>query len=328
MKRMRKLIAGVLCLSFVLSFAGCSDKTKKDNEQTDETQKPEYKETWVIEPSIEADNIFSLPLYKFNDKTNHYDVTYGDAYVIEKDGKFGFIDSNGKIIVEPKYDSIETCHCTDGYIATVKPEGSYSTTYKINASFGENWMYPHNPEECIAYTYKWNVALDKIHIQLGEEEVDGENYLPEAVFLDNGKFALAVNGELKSEEYDDAGIFTGGLVAMKKGDKWGYINSKGETVIPFEYEAAEGHSLNGMAPTPYEVSEGFVTVIKGDKSGVLKADGSEVIPCQYQKLTTVHDGRVFATNDGGVWGLLLVDEAISNGIANEMSQQETTETTQ
>ncbi len=330
MKIFKKLIAAVLCLSFVISFAGCSKKGKEDDSQSDSSQQFRYTETWVIEPSIEADNIFALPLYTFNEDTNHYDVTYGDAYIVEKDGKFGFIDSNGKIVIEPKYDSIDTCHCTDGYIATVKSGENHATSYKINFSFEENWAYPHNPEECAPYTYRWNTALDKVHIQKGEDvQADGENLLPEAVLLDSGKFSIAVNGQLKAkEEYDAAGIYTGGIIAVKKGDKWGYIDSNGETVIPFEYSVAENHSLDGLTLTPYEANEGFVTLIKDGKYGVMKADGTQVIPCSYNKLTVVHDGRVFATKDGSVWGVLLADKAISDSIVNDATEESTTEATE
>lgn len=34
------------------------------------------------------------------------------------------------------------------------------------------------------------------------------------------------------EQYDELGIFNDGYAAVRKGDKWGYINTKGEEVIP------------------------------------------------------------------------------------------------
>ena len=36
--------------------------------------------------------------------------------------------------------------------------------------------------------------------------------------------------------YDDASYFTEGLALVKKGDKYGYINDKNETVLPFIYD--------------------------------------------------------------------------------------------
>ena len=39
------------------------------------------------------------------------------------------------------------------------------------------------------------------------------------------------------EKYDELGIFNGGYAAVKRGNKWGYINTKGEEVIPTSLDA-------------------------------------------------------------------------------------------
>ncbi len=326
MKCIKRVFAICLCLLLVVGLCACGDKEKDGKNKTDSAQKIEYKETWVIEPSIEADNIFSLPLCRFNGDTNHYDVNYGDCYVIEKDGKFGFINSNGEVVVEPKYDTIETCICTDGYIATIKPDGSYRTTYTIDSSFEEIWSYPHNCEEFSGYTYSWNTALEKVVVQKGDDQADDGAYLPETVKTDNGKYAVASGDKLHgSADYDASGVFTGGLVAVSKGGKWGYVDASGQQVIPFEYDAVNSYSALGVSSTPYECSEGYVTVLKGGKYGVFKSDGTQVVPCQYTALTTVHDGRAFASNDGGVWGILLIDKLISDGIASQTTTQSRTQ---
>ncbi len=341
MNIIRPLISIVLCLSLLVCFAACGKKEENNKADSDNAPENKYTEKWVIEPSIEADAIYTLPLCVFNEETNHYDITYGDVFIIEKDGKSGFINSNGDIIVEPKYDTIETCICKEGYIVSIKPEGSYRTTYTVDSSFNEIWSYPHSCEEFDGYEYLWDAAANKVMVKKVNSQRSSDAYLPEAVKLDNGKYAVASNGKLCSNaDYDAAGIFTGGLVALSKGGKWGYVNSEGKQIIPFEYDAVPGYSATGNGNTPYECSENYVTVFKNGKYGVVKSDGTQVIPCQYTALTTVHDGRVFASNDGGVWGLLLVDESISNGIASdtkvteptekssESSVEETTESTQ
>lgn len=313
MKSFKCLTAVVLCFALLLCFSACGEK--QADTQSEKTQKTEYTEKWVVEPSIVADNIYSLPLCTFNEETNHYDVNYGDVYVIEKDGKLGFINSNGEIVVEPKYNTVETCICTDGYIATIKPEGSYRSTYKIDSSFNELWMYPHSCEEFEGYTYLWNAGLNTVSVQNGDVQADGGAYLPEAVGLDSGKYAVVSAGKIQGEtDYDAAGVFTGGVVAMSKGSKWGYVNALGETVIPFSYDAVPDYSATGNGNTPYECSENYITVLKDGKYGIFKADGTQVVPCNYRSLTTVHDGRAFVSNDGGVWGILLIDETVSNGI--------------
>ncbi len=316
MNSFKKFIAIVLSSVLVFLFAACGQKEKP--KEQDKTQKTEYIENWVIEPSIIADKIYSLPLCSFNEETNHYDVTFGDAYTFEKNGKLGFIDSNGNVVIEPKYDTITTCPCTKGYIATIKPENSYRTTYTIDLSFQEMWSYPHKCDGSSAYTYIWNSSSQSVSVQNSETQVSGGALLPEAVETDGGNYAIAANGKIQSqEEYSNAGIFTGGVVAVEKDGKWGYVNWTGEKIIPFSYDAIEGYSATGKEDTPYECSEGYITVLKDGKYGVFSSDGKEVIPCRYKHMTTVHDGRVFVSNDGNVWGVLLVDKSISQGIKYE-----------
>lgn len=330
MKQIRNLLCFVICAATVFLLASCGKKEETkpaSSEQTLETTQVNYTEKWVLEPSIEADKIYSLPLCVFNDDTNHYDVSFGSVYIIEKDGKLGFIDSNGKIIIEPKYDTVETCTCTEGYIATVKPEGSYRETYNINLSFEELWSYPHKCEEFDGFIYEWNQQENKAET-VREGYKTRNAVMPETVKdSQSGKYALALPGKLAGDyTYDTAGVFTGGLVALSKGGKWGYLDYSGKTVIPFEYDAVEGYGALGITDTAYESSEGYVTVLKDGQYGIFRTDGEQVVPCRYKALTTVCDGRVFALSDNGMWGILEIDKTVSDGITKESeSQQETQE---
>lgn len=59
------------------------------------------------------------------------------------------------------------------------------------------------------------------------------------------------------------------MAAVKKGDKWGFINENGEPVIPMEYDEA-GYFKEGLA-----------CVGKGDKYGFIDKQGKVVIPIKY-----------------------------------------------
>lgn len=326
----------VLCILFaavmMLQFTSCGKKNRSESddsteEKTEQTIK--YKEKWVLSPSIQAQSVFSLPMVKFNENTNHYDVTYGENYVIEKDGKFGLIDSNGSLVISPEFDTITTCMCYDGYIVTVKEGEYYTSTYHIDSSNQKLWAYPHTCRGFSGNAFRWDSSTSSVSsLNINGDAVYSTGlvpFLPETMQIAEGsalteKYALVNSGKKVNEtDYSGAGVFTGGVAAVKnESGKWGYIDSNGKTVIPFEFDAVEGYNaLHYETSTPFECSEGYLTVFKNGKYGIYTADGDMIVPCQYTCLSTVHDGRAYASMDGSSWGILCVDEKISNGIETD-----------
>lgn len=115
--------------------------------------------------------------------------------------------------------------------------------------------------------------------------------------------------------YDDAFPFSEGLAAIKKDDKWGYINLKGEEVIiPLKYDFA-GSFHNGYAivrqygkwgyidmkgneiipPEKYdfvgEFSEGLAIVCLRDKYGFMNKDGQVVVEPKYDLVWDFTSGK-------------------------------------
>lgn len=68
------------------------------------------------------------------------------------------------------------------------------------------------------------------------------------------------------EKYDQLGIFSEGYAAVRKGEKWGYINAKGEEVIPVNIDA---HCVGRF-------SEGLAFVAHGTEFSVIDKKGNVV----------------------------------------------------
>lgn len=338
-----KRIICLLCVAvIVFQFSSCKSKNTAATEETTQVVKTnntaDYTENWVLSPTINAQSIFSLPITTFNENTNHYDVSFGENYVIEKDGKFGIIDSNGVIVIDPEFDTITTCLCYNGYIATIKEGEYYTTTYHINSANQKLWTYEHTCTGFNGKCYRWNNSSSSVQsiYTSGETSysVNLTPYLPETMQVSDGsaltdKFAFVVSGKkINTTDYTGAGVFTGGVAAVKDANgKWGYVDSTGKTVLPFEFSAVEGYNaLKYNVSTPFECSEGYLTVCKNGKYGIYTADGDLVVPCQYTCLSTVHNGRAYASTDGNTWGILCVDEKISNGIKPDENMSTTTAT--
>lgn len=79
------------------------------------------------------------------------------------------------------------------------------------------------------------------------------------------------------------GGFSNGVAALKKNGKWGYINTDGDVVIPFEYDSA------------LTFSEGLAAVEKNGKWGYIDINNNAIIPLEYIYATSMVDGS------GVVW---------------------------
>lgn len=111
-----------------------------------------------------------------------------------------------------------------------------------------------NRKEYIAPDYIYeDVALD----ELGRCAVNG------AVFAkENGQYYLMdYTGKKAETSFDDANPFfeKDGFAAVKKGEKWGFVNAAGDVLINFIYDDAGSSSL-GLAPVKIGDLWGYITL--------------------------------------------------------------------
>jgi hypothetical protein len=78
------------------------------------------------------------------------------------------------------------------------------------------------------------------------------------------------------------------LIPVKSGEKWGYINKKGEYVINPQFQNADFFH------------EGLARVVSSDgKTGYISEDGKYAIPAKYKSGTSFSDDLAFVVSDGG-----------------------------
>src|SRR5690606_30793943 len=100
---------------------------------------------------------------------------------------------------------------------------------------------------------------------------------------DNGKVGYKKNGNIIiAAQYEAADEhFNDGLAAVKLQKKWGYINEKGEVVIPLKYDWM------------FEFSEGFCAVRIDNKCGFIDKSGRTVIALKYDDTKDFSEGLAF-----------------------------------
>lgn len=91
-----------------------------------------------------------------------------------------------------------------------------------------------------------------------------------------------------------------GLIRAKKGDKWGFIDLKGQWAIPPQFLE------EGEFPPVSAFYEGRARVIRSGKSGFIDTEGNWVVEPTYEEVAFFKEGRAMVKQNGK-WGVIDLD---------------------
>ena len=333
MKRneVKRALSILLCLvSVLMIFTSCTKKAKEVSAVPEDTSQKALE--WIIEPCIKAEKISALINADFNENTNHYDLNISKYFSVKYDGKCGLIDAYGCNVLDAKYDKIFAIRNGDDFIGL---KGSAQTYIHSDSLQTEPAYRKYNSNK---YEYYYNKSENKLMFaknssgDISARKVD--IVLPEVVIgvKDNDYTADGTYGlysgkkELTSMQYSYAGYFNDGVAAVKKGNKWGYIDSQGKTVIPFEMDAVKGYNAFSGEDTPYESSEGYVCVCQNGKFAYFTNKGVKLCDFIYDDATPCVNGRAYVLYDGK-WGIVFLGEAKTVSDELPSTSRKTTTTT-
>lgn len=173
------------------------------------------------------------------------DYTYieylpGDYFIVERDSKSGIIDSNGKSVIELKYDSISRINETD----ILQME-----TNKNIALYNLNMKEIVSMDNAIVKEVKDEKAYILLYSDTDFKYFDkkGNILTSQNLFENNSLFAKNINGKWGFVDKDgnlkvqnDYELVTDfnkyGFAGIKKDGKWGSINQNGEVVQEPTYD--------------------------------------------------------------------------------------------
>jgi WG containing repeat len=241
---------------------------------------------WVVEPKYDSAATFS---------------EYNVAVVSRKD-KYGVIDLSGKVVAKLIYSDIGKFEPGTG-LAYANRGGKAG---HINTK-GEEQV-PFTWDETYGFS-TFGLAVARIESKIKDEylygivDIAGKIVIPVkydgAFVCDESEWVMLQENELWGymskdgkwqikPEYDDAGCFRNEkqLAAVKKKNKWGFINTKNQFVIPARYDTARGFSEQGFAP-----------VERDDKWGFIDFNGKTVVPLKYEAAAEGRDAADFLSVD-------------------------------
>lgn len=231
--------------------------------------------------------------------------------------KFGFIDTTGLLVIQPRYD--QAWHFCEGlarvrigerwgYIdkherIIIPPQfedaGNF-TAGLARVRFGEKWGYIDQKGRMIIQPQfdwvdeiceglarvrigeKWGY-IDKIGRYVIQPQFDWAGYFSEGLAvvprMSNKWGYIDKTGRLVIQpQFDRAGSFTEGLAGVEVGDKWGYIDKNGDWVIQPQFDGAS------------EFSDGLAIVSVKGKYGFIDKNGRWFIPPQFDWTENFSEG--------------------------------------
>lgn len=224
---------------------------------------------------------------------------------IYKDGKYGFIDQNGKLVIDCIYESVtisgncQDDNFVDGF-AHVVIHKKHGVVHGFINYKGE-W-FDKRPAEFTEGFLKILESQTFLFNKNGSEDVNVNVYERVGKLQDgfawvrrNGKFGFVdKNGLLVIDcIYDRVNPFQEELAWVKLNNKWGTINKAGEIIFNFIFQdylgadVYEDYYRNG-----YVFQDGISIVLLQNKFGVLNRNGEIINPCIYDNIKKRNDGFI------------------------------------
>lgn len=245
--------------------------------------------------------------------------------LVQKNGKWGVINSEGNLLIPVEYDEIkEFLKCR------VVVNGNYYYKYKYLKAKKEGRCYFFEANKDLKrvdgnvikdildnnlvdypddyWRYEDEELLDKISeefIKDKPKELSSKWFRiirkPQvcncciAEDIKSKKIGLLDENELKLCDfiYDSISDFNKDGIAIARilGEGEGLINQKGHTILPCKYRLYNRDNIYSQESSMPEFTEGYLTISFGERFGLVDKKGNIVVPCEYPRFVTFQEYR-------------------------------------
>ena len=217
--------------------------------------------------------ILSMVLISCDDR-----IKYIDSYVIEKNGKYGLIDSLGNEILPPAYLQVRKINNSGLAIVVL------DTIISHNNEKRNTWSLLLQPHDTLKVKYSYVNHEGKFQFP---EPFVGCELIREGVNADNLLYEFCINHTFNC----GLAVITDSISLLN-----GYINISGDSVIPISYVKASYFSED-IAPVLTKVETDSVNhsiVENTGKYGFIDKAGNKVSDFNFSYLTPCHYNRAIA----------------------------------
>lgn len=218
-------------------------------------------------------------------------ITVTSYFTLYKDSKWGVIDSNGNIIIEPTYDEMITIpdNKTDVFICVYDvnyDENTYKT--KVLNSKNKEIIQGYELVEAIDnYDESYNLWYEKDVLKVKK---------------DNKYGLINVSGkEILSCEYDEINPLQGVMNSyiIKQADSVGLVDNTGKVIINPTYKEIKALGK--------DYKDGFISVNKEEKYGIYDFTGKVILDNIYEDIKNISGDKKYVVKDNGTYKVISSD---------------------
>jgi hypothetical protein len=177
---------------------------------------------------------------------------------VRKNGKWGFLDSAAKVVVNMHYDDVD--QDSTSFWQDLRRVG-------VDKQYG--FINQRTGQLVVPLRYEASKPSQSKYIWVREGGKWG-------CLTSNNKLIIGFT-------YDDVRPFEGGQSAIQQGNKWGLIDTTGKVITPPVYELI----------LPFRENRALIK--RANKFGFVNRNGQEVIAPIYTKASSFIDGQAYAT---------------------------------
>ena len=258
---------------------------------------------------------------------------------VQSDEKWGYIDKQGKYVVNPQFksaylftDGIAVVESSDGKFGYIGEDGKYiiNPTYKFASNFSEGLAFVASENgfpTCINKKGETKFVLkDAALVGVFQDGLAFIQVKDKYGFIDNsGKTVI-------NPQFESIGDFSDGLAAVStKKDKdseavWGFIDRTGKIIINPQFKSAGSfkdgkalvsdgkkfgyidkkglYAINPQFDEAENFSEGLAGIKQGESYGFINTEGKIVINPQFEKITSFKNGLAAVRSGKENWGYI------------------------
>ncbi len=264
-------VLSILVLSFLSNVASAQIPQPFQDEKTNKYGYKDENGKVVIKPVYDI-------AYEFTDG-KYAEVNIGADYARNKGGKWGIIDTKGKLVHPVKYDNAKCL----GYNLFALNIGHKFSNMDASPS-GKFAIFNAAGKALTPFAYSGfliAVRFEEGYAPLETWDGKKQRY---GLLDSTGKVAVPA-------KYDEVGGFREGFCRLTLNGKSGFIDKKAKLVIPMKYEATKNFS------------EGLASVKLNGNWGFVDTKGEEVIGLEYEDANYFEEGYA-AVKKNGKWGVI------------------------